>query len=593
MKRQKDAIKKTATTAKIAVEKVSLRESMSVFSGIKFPIFLMAAAVVLSILNAILNLNVAAFSGSIVDASGDIPIKDLMTYIFSSVVAAIVYVGACVTQSIASEKINYQLRVKIWKKILVTRQSEYGADNGEEMVSRITSDCDYASKYFTTILAVLALAVNLIVYVSGMYKLNIQMANYVLIYIPVTIILGWIFSALSYIVTQRVQVYLAKSTAYLIERTRNLPLIKTCNAQKKEIEDGQRHFKGQFDAQMRSAFVTAFGTVLDTVFQMLSIAIPFILGAAMVIEGKISLGVVVSFSTLYGSVRTVFTNIITNAGTFNGTSGALARITHALKNKEEDISSGANIPEDEEDIKFVGVNFSYTDRPILKDVSFTIPKNKVTAIVGGNGSGKSTTFNLLERLYEPNDGEIQYGTENVRNYNLNAWRRRFTAVSQGAPLLAGTIRENMCYGRTDGVSEEELMSAAVLSHSWDFIKELPNGFDTEVAAGGENFSGGQKQCIAIARAMLNKRDYILLDEATSSLDAKREKDVTKAIGSLFENRTCVIIAHHIKTIKHADHVIVLNNGVIEAEGSPEIILQKTNNYLSKIMARAESLNAEA
>ena len=126
---------------------------------------------------------------------------------------------------------------------------------------------------------------------------------------------------------------------------------------------------------------------------------------------------------------------------------------------------------------------------------------------------------------------------------------------------------------------------AKLSHVYDFVKDLPDGFDTIVAAGGGNFSGGQKQCIAIARAMMSKADYLLLDEATSNLDVKREKDVMDAMNALMEGRTTVIIAHSLATIRNADHVIVIHNGELEMEGSPAKILEQTDNYLAKMMGR--------
>ena len=158
-------------------------------------------------------------------------------------------------------------------------------------------------------------------------------------------------------------------------------------------------------------------------------------------------------------------------------------------------------------------------------------------------------------------------------------------IAQGSPMMAGTIRENICYGREEQVSEDELVEVAKLSHVYDFVKELPDGFDTVVTAGGGNFSGGQKQCIAIARAMMSKSDYLLLDEATSNLDVKREKDVMEALDRLMKDRTTVIIAHSIATIQNADHVIVVNKGKVEMEGVPSSILEQTDNYLEKMMER--------
>lgn len=221
----------------------------------------------------------------------------------------------------------------------------------------------------------------------------------------------------------------------------------------------------------------------------------------------------------------------------------------------------------------------------MKQFSCRIPRNKVTAVIGTNGSGKSTLFKLMTRLYEPQSGTILFGENDCSVYSLHSWRRKLCLIAQGSPMMAGTIRENICYGRADQVSDEELLEVAKLSHVYDFVKDLPDGFDTAVAAGGGNFSGGQKQCIAIARAMLSKSDYLLLDEATSNLDVKREKDVMEAMDRLMKDRTTVIIAHSLSTIKNADHIIVINKGELEMEGSPAQILEQTDNYLFKMMMR--------
>lgn len=166
-----------------------------------------------------------------------------------------------------------------------------------------------------------------------------------------------------------------------------------------------------------------------------------------------------------------------------------------------------------------------------------------------------------------------------------SWRGAFALVSQDRPLLSGTIRDNMTYGCTRQVSQEELEEAARQTGIWELVRSLPDGFDTRVEAGGGNFSGGQRQCIAIARAIMRNPDYLLLDEATSNLDAHSERAVMEALEELMRGRTTVIIAHSLATIRRADHVIVLREGQVEASGSPRQILEASGNYLSKVMNR--------
>ncbi len=579
---KKDMQNSTAYTA----DKVSLRECLKIFHNIRLPWGMMTAGIIFALLASYATLKTSSFSGNAVDASGDIPVREMLTYVVTSLAVVACTTGRHVSVNWAGEKINYALRQKLWHKIIVTKQSCYDLDGGESMVSRVTTDCDYASRFYGTVANIAGLVITTTMYLAGMYRINIRMANYVLLFIPVSILLGAGYTILRFLVGRRMQAKLAASTAYLVERTKDLPLIKTCNAQQKEILEGRKYFKEQYDAQLRLGFVTAIATVIDSMLQMLSIAVPFLVGAYFVNAGLLSIGAVVTFNSLFGNIKTVFNNLIVYAGDFKEANGALARITRFFNAEEESPESGREIQSaQQEDIIFQQVDFGYTDRKIMKQFSCRIPKNKVTAVIGTNGSGKSTLFKLMTRLYEPQSGSIFFGGDDCSVYSLHSWRRKVCLIAQGSPMMAGTIRENICYGRTDTVSDEELLEAAKLSHVYDFVKDLPNGFDTVVSAGGGNFSGGQKQCIAIARAMLSKSDYLLLDEATSNLDVKREKDVMEAMDRLMKDRTTVIIAHSLSTIRNADHVIVINKGELEMEGTPEQILAQTDNYLTKMMQR--------
>lgn len=210
-------------------------------------------------------------------------------------------------------------------------------------------------------------------------------------------------------------------------------------------------------------------------------------------------------------------------------------------------------------------------RPIL------LYPGMATAIIGGNGAGKSTLFKLLTRLYEPKSGAIRFGGDNIADFALTGWRDRFAYVFQKDPLIGGTVRENITYGLDREVSEEELIAAAKKANCYDCIMAKPGGFDEDVGLGGSNFSGGQAQCIYIARAMLRDADYLLLDEATSNLDVVSEAAVTEAMDHLMEGRTTIMIAHNFAATRNADYIIVMKDGTVEAAGTPEE-LQETNEY---------------
>ena len=572
---------------KYVTEKVSLRQCLRIFQGVDMPWGMMAAALILTVVGAFAGLRVATFSGDMVDASGDLPTAELVKFVLATVIQVALSTAALVIQGLASEKINRGLRKKLWSKIIYTKQNVYGKDGGETLVSRVTTDCDFACNFFVNIVSLASLTATMIMYLTQLYAVNVSMANYALIFIPVSILVGGGYTVLRFIVAQKVQAMLAESTAYLVERTKDMPLIKTANAQHMEEEEGKKRFLEQYKIQVKVGWVTALQQAIDQFLSILAIAIPFVVGAGFVSSGILTVGAVVTFNGLFGNVKTSFSNLILTAGNLKEANGALARVTKVFDLEQEYPDAGENLSaEESKDVVLEDITFGYSsDRTILKEFSCRIPRGKVTAVVGTNGSGKTTMFRLIERLYEPQAGKICFGEKEISNYSLHSWRKKFCMIGQGSPMMEGTIRENICYGYDREISEEELVEVAKLSHVYDFVKDLPEGFDSYVAPGGGNFSGGQKQCIAIARAMVNPGEYLLLDEVTSNLDVKREKQVMEAMTELMKGRTTVIIAHSLAAIRNADYVLVLHDGVLESADEPKRILEQTGNYLTKMMER--------
>ena len=579
------------TTKTYRREKVSFKDYLSALSGISLPWVFLALTFAATIVSTLATMDIATITGSIVDADGNVPAAKLVSYAGNYLLVGLSSALVLVLGAIASEKINLGLRTRLWKKIIYTRQSCYDQDGGEALVSRVTTDCDFASKLLTTVVSMIGIGVGMGIYISRMLKLSKEISVYMLLLIPVSVLFGWIYAKLKFIIAQKSQAMLARTTAYLVERTKSLTLIKTANAQSDEIENGRENFDEQYKMQVKTGMMNVFYTALQTVYTVLTIIIPFFIGAKLISEGVLKVGHIVAFYTIAGAVGTSATNLINSVGTIRQANGALSRVLNALKLPDEEQESGRAMDDPDQDVVIEEVDFSYGEKPILKNVSCVIPKNKVTAVVGSNGSGKSTLFKLLDRLYDPADGAMKFGNTDVKEYDLHAWRKAFCMVAQGSPLMEGTLRENICYGCERPISDDELIKVAKQSRAYDFIEKLPEGFDTRVAPGGTNFSGGQRQLIAIARAMMNNPDYLLLDEATSNLDAKNERLVMDALEELMAGRTTVIIAHSLSTIRKADHVVVIRNGQVESTGAPSQVLNKAGNYLSKVMSRKSGANA--
>jgi ATP-binding cassette subfamily B protein AbcA/BmrA len=345
----------------------------------------------------------------------------------------------------------------------------------------------------------------------------------------------------------------------------------------KEKETGKKCFHTQYKADRSYATIEALQTGMTTIISVLLTVLIFIIGRNKIAQGEMSTGNVLAFYTISAMVIARFSQIILFYNSITETNGTLAKIC-AVFEYDEEVMDGFPLDIPNRDIQINDVHFGYTDKPVLNGVTCVIPKNKITAIIGANGTGKSTLFKLLERIYEPDEGEICFGEEPVKRFSLKAWRKAFAIVTQDRPLMQGTIRENITYGCERDITETELKEVASKANILDLVSSLPDGFDTQVGPNGSNFSGGQRQCIAIARAIMRNPDYLLLDEATSNLDAKNESMVTSALQNLMIGRTTLIIAHNLSAIRHADNVIVMQDGKVTACGTPQDVIKSSDAY---------------
>lgn len=237
------------------------------------------------------------------------------------------------------------------------------------------------------------------------------------------------------------------------------------------------------------------------------------------------------------------------------------------------------------DIEFKHVSFAYDERKILDDVSCLIRENSLTAIVGPSGSGKTTFCNLIARFWDVSSGEIAIGGKNIKDYRIERLMGSISMVFQNVYLFADTVENNIKFG-TPEASEEDVIAAAKKAQCHDFIMALPDGYQTVIGEGGSSLSGGEKQRISIARAMLKNAPLIIFDEATANVDPENEDKLQKAIESLTQDKTVIMIAHRLKTIRNADQILVLHDGRIEQRGNHEELMRSGGLYRDLVEARA-------
>lgn len=314
--------------------------------------------------------------------------------------------------------------------------------------------------------------------------------------------------------------------------------------------------------------------------------------AAEVVNGHQTLGMMMSISAIIGLVNGPLSQLIGFLQQFQDAKISLERSEEVHLCANEDSIAQVDIPIDTpQDIEVNNLTFSYTGsigQPALKNVSFTIPAGKKTAIVGESGSGKTTLMKLLLKFYEPTKGEIKLGGKNLKNFSAKSIRRASGIVMQDNFIFSDTIKRNIILGEQE--NNEQLKRALTTACLNEFIKKQPLGVNTKIGAEGIGVSGGEKQRIMIARAAYKRPAYLMLDEATSSLDAENEKNITHNLENDFKGRTQIVIAHRLSTVKNADRIIVLRNGEVVEEGNHAELIAQHGYYYQLIHNQLELAN---
>lgn len=493
-----------------------------------------------------------------------------------------------------SEKGVADVRTALYQKLITQDISYFEQHRVGELTSRLTADVEQLQSAFSITLAefirqIVVLVIGIIIIAWMAPKLSLIMV----LTFPVIVICSMYFGRYIRTLSKARQDRLAETNIIVEESFQSFHTVKAFTNERFELH----RFSKAIDemvvismnyAKMRGLFFIFIITVLFG-------GLFFILwrGALLVQAGEMQAGDLFSFIIYTGIIGGAIAGIGNLYSTLAGSIGATERIQDILDRGQEiemDPYSDQQIAEIpridiEGSIEYREVRFSYPSRmdvEVLHNISFTVTKGQRIALVGSSGAGKSTIIQLLMRFYDCNGGAIYVDGKNCNDYNITAYRKNIAIVPQEILLFGGTIRENILYGKPEA-SEAEILQAAEQSNSLDFIESFPDGFQTIVGERGIKLSGGQKQRIAIARAILRNPAILILDEATSSLDAESEKLVQDALDKLMKNRTSIIIAHRLSTIREADCIYVLRDGTIAESGTHELLLDKPNGIYKNLV----------
>ena len=483
--------------------------------------------------------------------------------------------------AVVSERGLANLRQNLYDKILCSPMAIFETRRVGELSSRITADVGTLHEAFTITLAeFIRQIVILIAGVIILFWTTPKLSFIMLVTFPLIVVFAMFFGKYVKKLSKNRQDILAESNIIVDESLQSFHTVKAFNNEKFESNRYKKTLQNLVKISLKLANVK--GIFFTFIITILFGGIFFILwqGAILVERGEMQVGDLFSFIIYTGLIGGAIATIGNLYTSLSGAIGATERIQEILAEPSEiELNTKGDEPKTRAkgNIRFENVQFNYPARPeleVLKGINFTVSQGEKIAIVGPSGAGKSTIVQLLMRFYIPNQGAIYLDEKPISQIPISSFRKNFAIVPQEVILFGGTIKENILYGNPDA-SDEDIKKAAIQANAWQFIQSFPEGLQTIVGERGIKLSGGQRQRIAIARAILRDPAILLLDEATSSLDAESEKLVQEALDGLMKNRTSIIIAHRLATIKEVDRILVLNHGLLEESGTHEELMTNT------------------
>ncbi len=564
---------------------------------------IMFLAMVALVITAAISLILPLAVRRVVDGFGDSQGNFLDNYFAAALgIVALLAVGTGLRYYLVTrlgERVVADIRKAVFERMIGMSPTFYEKIMTGEVLSRITTDT-------TLILSVIGSSVsvalrNVLIFLGGMVLMlftSAKLSMLVLLIVPAVIVPIIVLGRRLRVLSRENQDWIAASSGSASEALLSVQTVQAFTHERATNEDFAKVTELSFDAALKRIATRALMTMIVIALIFAGVIGVLWIGAKDVGSGSMSVGELVQFLIYAIMVAGSVAALSEIWGELQRAAGATERLVELL-NAEDNVSDSGEITPVSRptlgEIGFENVTFHYPARPnqvAIDNVSFRVKPGETIALVGPSGAGKSTIIQLLLRFYDPNSGQISIDGVALKDMSRPDFRREIALVPQDAVIFASSARENIRFGRPDA-TDQEVEDAARAAAAHDFLSALPEGYDTHVGERGVMLSGGQKQRIAIARAILRDAPILLLDEATSALDAESELAVQNAVDELAANRTTIIVAHRLATVKKADRILVFEEGRIVAEGKHDALVAQGGLYARLAALQFTSENAAA
>ncbi len=415
--------------------------------------------------------------------------------------------------------------------------------------------------------------------IISIYK-NGFVALFFLVVIPINVILSMAFRNKLRKGYRDYRIKNENMSARLMNMLEMMPVTKSHGLEKTEINSVNKSIENLANSGVKvDKTVAKFGASAWAINTLLS-AVCLLFCAFMALRGFIKVGDIVLYQSMFSQISGYVSGLVNSAPQIGSGMEALSSIAEVMNSNDVEVVLGkSSVQSVNGEVEFKGVSYKYpdSDELVVNDFSLDVKKGECIAVVGSSGSGKTTLMNLIIGFMMPTDGDILIDGKSIKEFNLSEYRHHISVVPQNSILFPGTIRENITYG-LEKYTEEQVLKVVEMANLSELIKELPNGLDTQIGEHGDKLSGGQKQRITIARALIRNPKILILDEATSALDNISEYHVQKAISASIVGRTTFVVAHRLSTIRNADRIVVMENGVAVEIGTYDQLMEKKGKF---------------